>query len=82
MNWEQLRAALLKLNVKNSGAPVMVERLGIINDEELFIKTHITVVDKYPQISPRTDANNRARLLIAKPHFDRLLAYYLLKTQL
>lgn len=80
MNWESLKAALV--NIKNSGSPVVVERLGVINDEELFIKTHIAVVDKYPDIRPRTDANNRARLLIAKPHFDRLLAYYLLKTQL
>lgn len=80
MNWIQLKAALLK--IKNSGPPIKIERLGIINDEELFIKTHIAVVDKYPDIVPRTEANNRARLLIAKPHYDRLLAYYLLKTQL
>jgi hypothetical protein len=54
----------------------------VVLNEATFLKTHITVVDKYPQISPRTEANNRARLLIAKPHFDRLMAYYLLKTQL
>lgn len=80
MNWDQLKAALLNLPISDS--PVTVERLGVITDERLFLQTHITVVDKYPQISPRTDANNRARLLIAKPHFDRLMAYYLLKTQL
>ena len=80
LSWEKLRAELLK--IKNSGSPIVIERSGIIHDEELFIKTHIAVVDKYPQITPRTEANNRARLLIAKPHYDRLLAYYLLKTQL
>lgn len=80
MSWEELKAALLKLPI--SEQPVKIERLGIIVDEALFLKTHITVVDKYPQISPRTEANNRARLIVAKPHFDRLMAYYLIKTQL
>lgn len=80
MNWDQLKASLLNLPISDS--PVTVERLGVITDEKSFIKTHIAVVDKYPQISPRTEANNRARILIAKPHFDRLLAYYIVKTQL
>jgi hypothetical protein len=80
LNWPELRKALLKLP-KNT-EPITIERLGIITNENVFLKTHIKVVDNYPQISPRTEANNRARLLIAKPHFDRLMAYYLIKTQL
>lgn len=80
LNWPQLKAALSEL-VLTEGH-VTVERLGIIMNEKVFLETHILVVDKYPQISPRTEANNRARLLIAKPHFDRLMAYYLVKTQL
>jgi hypothetical protein len=80
MNWNELKAALLLLPI--SDQPVTVERLGVITDEKQFIKTHIAVVDKYPQINPRTEANNRHRLTIAKPHFDRLMAYYILKTQL
>lgn len=78
--WEELKQKLLALVSNNE--PIIVERLGTIVSEEAFIKTHIAVVDKYPQINPRTEANNRARLLIAKPHFDRLMAYYLVKTQL
>lgn len=50
MNWDQLKAALLNLPISDS--PVTVERLGVITDERLFLQTHITVVDKYPQISP------------------------------
>ena len=79
LSWPELKQRILKLEKSNN--PVVVERLGTIIDEELFIKTHITVVDKYPQTTPRTHANNRARLIIAKPHFDRLMAYYLLKTE-
>jgi len=80
LSWPKLKAALLSLNL--SDQPVTIERHGVINDEALFLKTHIAVVDKYPQITPRTEANNRHRLTIAKPHYDRLMAYYLLKTQL
>lgn len=80
MNWEELKSKLLKLKLSDS--PVTIERLGVINDEALFLKNHIKVVDKYPQISPRTEVNNRARLIVAKPHYDRLMAYYLVKTQL
>jgi len=80
MNWPELKEKLL--NLKLSDQPVRVAQHNVIVDEALFLKTHIAVVDKYPQISPRTEANNRHRLIIAKPHFDRLLAYYLLKTQL
>lgn len=70
------------MKLPKSTEPIVIERLGVITNEDVFLKTHITVVDNYPQISPRTEANNRARLLIAKPHFDRLMAYYLIKTQL
>jgi len=80
LNWQELKAALLKLSLTDN--QITIERLGTILDEKSFLKTHIAVVDKYPQISPRTEANNRARLSIAKPHFDRLMAYYLVKTQL
>lgn len=80
MNWPQLKEALLSLPIGNQ--PIQIEHHAVILNEATFLKTHITVVDNYPQISPRTEANNRARLLIAKPHFDRLMAYYLLKTQL
>ena len=80
MNWVELKAALLQLPI--SDQPITIERFGTITSEETFLRTHITVVDKYPQISPRTEANNRARLILAKPLFDRLYAYYLLKTQL
>jgi len=78
--WPELKEKLLNLNLSDN--PVKVESIGVIHDEALFIKRHIAVVDKYPKIDPPTHANNRARLIIAKPHFDRLQAYYLLKTQL
>lgn len=80
MNWKELKAKLLQLPTSNQ--PITIERLGTIINEEQFLKTHITVVDNYPDIRPRTDANNRARLIVAKPHYDRLMAYYLLKTEL
>ena len=80
MNWPQLKQALLLL--PKTGEPVTVSHFEKIIDEEKFVKTHIAVVDKYPKTEPATEANNRHRLLIAKPHYDRLLAYYNLKTQL
>jgi hypothetical protein len=80
MTWPQLKEALLNLTL--SDQPVKVARHDTIIDEALFLKSHIAVVDRYPKVDPPTHANNRARLLIAKPHFDRLMAYYLIKTQL
>lgn len=81
MNWKQLRAALLNINTSDSTVKIEMPPGTILNEKQ-FLKTHIAVVDKYPQISPRTDKYNLIRLTIAKPHFDRLMAYYLLKTQL
>ena len=80
MNWPEFKEALLKLPIL--GEPITIERLGVILDEKKFLETHIKVVDSYPDIKPRTEANNRARLIVAKPHYDRLMAYYLLKTEL
>ena len=80
MSWPEFKEALLKLPIL--GQPVTIERLGVILDEKRFLETHIRVIDNYPQVSPRTEANNRARLIVAKPHYDRLMAYYLLKTEL
>lgn len=80
MNWKELKQKIQKLNFSES--PIVVETFGSIVDEKRFVESHIVVVDKYSQKSPRTYAHNEARQRIGKPHFDRLLAYYLMKTQL
>jgi hypothetical protein len=81
MDWKTLKNNLLNLNVNNS--PVLIEMPpGVIIDEKKFINSHIAVVEKYPQTNPPTHANNKARANIAKPHYDRLLRYYLIKTEL
>lgn len=80
MEWIKLKKALLNLPIDNQS--VFLDRIGTITNSEVFLRTQIAIVDKYPQISPRTLKNNLARKTIAKPAYDRLYAYYLIKTRL
>lgn len=78
--YDQLRQKLLEL--PKSKNPITIERLGVIMDEEKFIKTHIAVVDSYPRKENPTIREKQGRFFIALPHYKRLLAYYFIKTQL
>lgn len=80
MPWPELREKLLAL--PKGTDPVEVRRGDVIVDEELFVNSHIRVIDQFPKKPNLTNAEKNARLNIAKPHYDRLHAYYLLKTQL
>ena len=78
--WEDFRKELLLLPKSNQ--PITVDREGVIIDEELFVKSHIAVIDQFPKKENLSNREKDARLFIAKPHYDRLTAYYILKTQL
>lgn len=79
IKWEELRAKLLLLT--ESPNPVQIDRLGIIVDEKLFIKSQIAVVDS--SVNVTKESSNREKhfkLFVAKPAYDRLLLYYYFKT--
>lgn len=78
--WPELKQKVLAL-VK-TGNPIHIERLGIITDEEAFVKTHINVVDSATKTENLTIRQKHFKLYVAAPHYQRLLAYYTLKTQL
>jgi hypothetical protein len=78
--WLELKEKLL--NLSKACEPITVERLGVIIDEEIFLKSHIAVIDQYPKKENLSHKEMSARLYIAKPHYDRLLAYFIMKTQL
>jgi hypothetical protein len=80
MPWPELKEKLLALT--KSESPVKIERLGTIMNEERFVYTHIKVIDSATQKENLTLRQKHFKLYIAAPHYERLLAYYLLKTQL
>lgn len=80
MPWPELRAAVLALDL--SQPQVLVTREGNIIDEKKFIESHVRVIDQFPKKPHLTNSEKNARLFIAKPHYDRLYAYYVLRTQL
>jgi hypothetical protein len=80
MPWPELKEKLLALPKTEN--PVFVERLGNIIDEDLFVKKHIMVVDSIPPGDKLTQRQKHFRVHIVYPHYNRLLAYYTLKTQL
>jgi len=78
--WPELKQKVLAL-VKTK-SPIKVERIGVIIDEEVFVNTHIKVVDSALQKENLSLRQKHFKLYIAAPHYERLLAYYYLKTQL
>lgn len=78
--WPELKEKLKAL-VKTE-SPIHIERLGVITNEENFVTTHIAVVDKATKKENLTLREKHFKLYIAAPHYERLLAYYILKTQL
>lgn len=80
MPYPQLRAAVLQLPKNLS--PVQIERHATVVDEELFVQSHINVIDAHPRSPNPTPKENYVRMYVVKPFYDRLYAYYLMKTQL
>lgn len=78
--WEKFKADLLALEL--SATPIIVNAWTTINDQALFLKSHIAVIDSFPKKDYLSNREKNARLFIAKPHYDRLVEFYLLKTQL
>lgn len=79
MNWTTLKEKVLALPITDE--KIKIDNCTIIQDQELFIKSHIRVVDLCPQTKPRTDLNNMRRRVIAYPHYERLRLYYLARTE-
>lgn len=80
MTWEEFKQKLIAL--PKSDVAIKIERMGTIVDEELFVSSHIRTIDSYPKKENLSQREKDARIRIAKPHYDRLMVYYLLKTQL
>jgi hypothetical protein len=78
--WPELKEKLLKLKIEES--PVYISQHETVVDEKKFIDTHIATIDSAPRKDDLTNREKAYRLFVVKPHYDRLLAYYLLKTQL
>ena len=78
--WPELKPLLLALPKGNDEMRISV--FEVIVDEELYVKSHIATIDQYPNKPNLSNREKDARLFIAKPHYDRMMAYYFLKTQL
>lgn len=79
LSWPELKEKILAL--KKTLDPIYIERLGVITSEETFVRTHIKVVDSAVQKENLTLRQKHFKLYVAAPHYQRLLAYYTLKTQ-
>lgn len=78
--WPELKAKLLSLPPMPT--PMTVERLGVVVDQETFLKTHMRVCEIAQTKDIKTQSGKNYKLYIALPHYDRLLAYYFMVTQL
>lgn len=78
--WVELKSKLELLPTSN--LPITIDKLGTILDEKTFIKSHISTVDSAPVKDSYTDKEKRYRLYVVKPFYDRLMMYYILKTEL
>lgn len=78
IKWDILKEKLLLLS--ESPNPIEINRLGLIVDEKLFIKSQIAVVDSSIKEGEMNNREKHFKLYIAKPAYDRLLLYYYFKT--
>ena len=78
--WPELRMKLLALPIGVD--PIVVSKHETIIDEQKFLNSHIHFIDLYPPRPNLTQKEKDFRKFVVKPHYDRLLAYYIIKTQL
>lgn len=80
MTWEVFKENLLKL--PKGKTPITIGPEALVLDEKRFVDTHIAVIDSIPKKKDYSNAEKSFRLYVAKPHYDRLAIYYILKTEL
>lgn len=76
-----LREKVLNLNLDDSNNCI-IERCGVIVNEKLFVESHIKMIDSYPKKDNMTETEKNIRVRLVQPFYDRLLAYFLVKSVL